>query len=59
MDSIECIKTRRSVRKYTDQPIERDTIEKIMEAAAYAPSCWLRAVCLWHGLGCRRKDELW
>lgn len=38
MDSIECIKTRRSVRKYTDQPIERETIEKIMEAAAYAPS---------------------
>lgn len=38
METIECIKTRRSVRKYKKQPIERDTIEKIVNAASYAPS---------------------
>ena len=38
MNTIECIKTRRSVRSYTEQPIEREVIEKIAEAASYAPS---------------------
>ncbi|MDO5115499.1 MAG: nitroreductase family protein [Synergistaceae bacterium] len=38
METIECIKTRRSVRKYTDQPIEREILQKIMDATVYAPS---------------------
>lgn len=38
MDTIECIKTRRSVRKYTEQPVTKETLEEIVEVAAYAPS---------------------
>ena len=37
MEAIECIKTRRSVRKFTG-PADHETIKKIMEAAVYAPS---------------------
>ena len=38
MELIELIKKRQSVRKYTDQPVERDKIEKCLEAARLAPS---------------------
>ncbi|MBU3912307.1 MAG: nitroreductase [Candidatus Omnitrophica bacterium] len=39
MDTIfELIKTRRSVRKYLDKPISRETIETLIEAARWAPS---------------------
>ncbi len=38
MDIFECIKTRRSIRKYTQQPVEFDKIAKILEAGVYAPS---------------------
>ena len=38
MESIECIKTRRSIREFTDTPVDRDTIKKVVEAASYAPS---------------------
>lgn len=38
MDALECIKTRRSVRRYTDQPIGEQTIHQILEAGINAPS---------------------
>jgi len=38
METIECVKSRRSTRKYLDKPIEKETIQKIVEAASYAPS---------------------
>lgn len=38
MEAIECIKTRRSIRSYTDEPVSRDIINQIVEAASYAPS---------------------
>lgn len=38
MNTIECITTRRSIRSFTDQPVSRETLEKIIAAAAYAPS---------------------
>lgn len=38
MEAIECLKTRRSVRKYTDQQVPRDVLEQIVEAASFAPS---------------------
>lgn len=37
MEAIECIKSRRSVRKFTG-PADHETIRKIMEATVYAPS---------------------
>ncbi len=38
MDALTCIKTRRSVRKFTDEPVTHEVLEKIVEAASYAPS---------------------
>lgn len=38
MEIIEGIKTRRSVRKFADQPVEEETLREIVEAAAFAPS---------------------
>lgn len=38
MNAIECINTRRSIRKFTEEPVSHDTIQKIIEAASMAPS---------------------
>ena len=38
MDAMTAIFTRRSIRKYTDQPVPEETIEQILKAAMYAPS---------------------
>lgn len=38
MELIEGIKTRRSVRKFTDEKISRETIETIIDAARFAPT---------------------
>lgn len=38
MEALECIKTRRSVRKFTEQSVDRALLEQIVAAAAYAPS---------------------
>ena len=38
MDIIEVIRNRRSVRSYTDRTVERDKIERLLEAARLAPS---------------------
>ncbi|MBE0479023.1 nitroreductase family protein, partial [Candidatus Aerophobetes bacterium] len=37
MDFYEAIKTRRSIRKYQDRPVEEDKLQKILEAARLAP----------------------
>lgn len=38
MEAIECIKTRRSVRRFTEEPITKELVNQIIETAAYAPS---------------------
>lgn len=38
MEVMECIKTRRSCRKFTEEPVSHDVLEEIVSAAAYAPS---------------------
>ena len=38
MDTIQCIKTRRSVRKFQEKPVEKTVIEELVLAASYAPS---------------------
>ncbi|WP_027389661.1 nitroreductase family protein [Chrysiogenes arsenatis] len=45
MDIFEVIKNRRSIRKYTNQPVQQETILQVLEAARLAPSwknlqCW-------------------
>lgn len=48
LDNI--IQQRKSIRKYTDQPVDKETIEKILESARLAPSAvnfqpWKFYVC--------------
>ncbi len=38
MEVLECIKNRRSIRKFTDAPVTEEEIRDIVAAAAYAPS---------------------
>lgn len=38
MTAKECIKGRRSIRKFTTQPIDHSLLQEIIETASYAPS---------------------
>ena len=38
MKAIECIKTRRSIRRYKDDPIPEDVIQEILDCGRHAPS---------------------
>jgi nitroreductase len=38
METFDTIRTRRNVRQYTDQPITREDLERILEAGRRAPS---------------------
>ena len=38
MEALECIETRRSVRRFTAQPVTREEVEQAVATAAYAPS---------------------
>jgi len=38
MELFDAIYTRRSIRRYSDQPIEKEKVDKILRAAMYAPS---------------------
>ncbi|MEA4895344.1 MAG: nitroreductase family protein [Oscillospiraceae bacterium] len=38
MDTLKCIETRRSIRQYDDEHIDRKTIEKLIAEAQFAPT---------------------
>lgn len=38
MEALECIKTRRSVRKFTDEKIPHEVLEELVDVARFAPS---------------------
>lgn len=38
MDAATCLKDRRSIRKFTEQPVTHELLEQIVETASYAPS---------------------
>lgn len=38
MEVFEAIRTRRSIRVYEDRPVEKEKLERILEAARLAPS---------------------
>lgn len=38
METLECIKSRRSIRKFKDTPVDHETINNIIEAARFSPS---------------------
>ena len=38
MDVYEAVTSRRSVRGFTDQPVSREVLKRVLSAAAWAPS---------------------
>lgn len=44
MDTIEAIKTRRSIRKYEDTPVTDEQLKTVLEAVQWAPS-WANTQC--------------
>ena len=54
MDVLEAIKTRRSIRKYKDTPVDDKTLGQVLEAAQWAPS-WANTQC-WRFIIIRDTD---
>lgn len=38
MDALEAIRTRRSIRKYKDRPVEKEKLMQVLDAGRWAPS---------------------
>ena len=38
MDTVTCIKTRRSIRQFTNQAVSKEILEELVETASFAPS---------------------
>ena len=38
MDAYEAVRSRRAVRAFTDEPVSREVLERVLSAAAWAPS---------------------
>ncbi|WP_207385705.1 nitroreductase family protein, partial [Legionella israelensis] len=56
MELFEAIKRRRAVRQFSDKPLNKETIEKILQAGQYAPSPLNSQP--WHFTLIRNKDTL-
>ena len=54
MDVFEAIKTRRSIRKYKPDPVTDEDLQKVLEAAHWAPS-WANTQC-WRFIVVRNPD---
>ena len=44
MNTLECIKTRRSIRKFKPDPVDHATLEFLIGAASYSPSWKVKEV---------------
>lgn len=58
MTVSECITGRRSIRKFTEQPVSHELIEKIVAAAAYAPSWKNTQITRYIAVEGEKKNEL-
>jgi len=56
MDALECIHTRRSIRKYLDKPVPDSLVRELLEAAMTAPSA--RNEQPWHFLVVKDREKL-
>ena len=56
MDALECIHTRRSIRKYLDKPVPDEIIKQLLEAAMTAPSAYNEQP--WRFLVVKDKEKL-
>lgn len=53
---LDCIKSRRSVRSYTDRQVSEDDLQLILEAAAYAPNGMHLET--WHFVAIQNEEKL-
>jgi len=56
MDFLELVKQRRSIRDYADKPIPNDILEKIVDAARFAPTA--RGVEPWEFIVITSREKL-
>ena len=56
MDVIECLKTRLTVRRFTDDPVPDEVVERLLRAVQWAPSS--RNQQPWHLVVIRDRDTL-
>ena len=56
MEAIEAICTRRSIRKYTSQPVSEELVKELLKAAMYAPSAGNEQP--WHFVVIRDRQAL-
>lgn len=56
METLEAIRTRRSIRKFTSAAVPNELTNKLLEAAMYAPSA--RDTQPWHFIVVNQKDHL-
>lgn len=55
MDAMQAILTRRSIRKYTSQPVSQETVNQLLDAAMSAPTATNQA---WHFVVIRERTVL-
>jgi nitroreductase len=55
MDAMEAMLTRRSIRKYTDEPVPEEAVNELLKAAMSAPTA---AEEPWHFIVVRNRDML-
>jgi len=56
MDVFECIVSRRSIRSFKDEPVPDEALERILEAARWAPSAVNRQP--WHFIVIKNRETL-
>ena len=56
MELLEAIKNRRSIRKYREEPVPREVLEQLLEAACWAPSADNQQP--WYFVALTRKEEI-
>ncbi len=58
MTADECIRGRRSIRRYTDRPVSREVLAKVVETASYAPSWKNTQITRYIAVEGSKKDAL-
>ena len=58
MTANECIRGRRSIRKFTNQPVSRELISQVVETASYAPSWKHTQITRYIAVGGEKKNAL-
>lgn len=58
MTANECIRGRRSIRQFTDQPVPHDVLASVVETASYAPSWKHTQIVRYIALEGEAKDKI-